>query len=97
MTQPGSCDGGTVLRRYQFQIDGRGFGARVHTEWSLAAQDAVAAADVAAAVAVTATASEAATVEAATAAVAPTSSGVAEGGGGGGGGGDWDGALLDLF
>jgi len=34
---------GVLVRRYQFQIDGRGFGARVHTEWALAANDAVAA------------------------------------------------------
>lgn len=31
------------VRRYQFQVDGRGFGARLHTEWALAARDAVAA------------------------------------------------------
>lgn len=36
-------NGGTLAAQYQFQIDGRGFGARVHTEWHLAAQDAVAA------------------------------------------------------
>lgn len=35
--------GGTLGPRYQFQIDGRGFGAPVRDNWADAAQDAVSA------------------------------------------------------